>query len=367
MNVAMMTFVKAFAFLLITIFYAPFVLAQQWVGTDYIVLSGDEVIELSFSEAVAAPKLFVLETGEPRLVLDWVKMSTALPGQDIGQGQKAIKGQGPVERIRFAPRGEAGLRLVMELQSGFKFAGTQNLGERLQVKFSKTHAETTVAARATRSFDPFRYRVPIPRPKPSLNIQAQQITADINPSPAEVIQVNLPHDPFLYAVPFPRLKPSLNVNVAVVELVEQVAKLAAFDIYAPKKRNFLKTETPYPRTAPHLGDFKVATAIKSTPRRRPQEQRKTVIVIDPGHGGYDPGAIGAKGTKEKHITSAVTQRLAASLRATGRYQVVLTRTKDVYGTPLKTERRRAHRFIPLLTARKTAPRRLRIRKTGLWM
>lgn len=57
----------------------------------------------------------------------------------------------------------------------------------------------------------------------------------------------------------------------------------------------------------------------------------SVIVIDPGHGGTDPGAIGAKGTFEKNINLAVALKLAAHLKAAGA-KVVMTRDTDVYPT-----------------------------------
>lgn len=53
------------------------------------------------------------------------------------------------------------------------------------------------------------------------------------------------------------------------------------------------------------------------------------IVIDPGHGGKDPGAM-AFGLKEKDIVLKVAQKLAKHLKQTTSYQVVLTRTKDVF-------------------------------------
>jgi N-acetylmuramoyl-L-alanine amidase len=53
------------------------------------------------------------------------------------------------------------------------------------------------------------------------------------------------------------------------------------------------------------------------------------IVIDPGHGGKDPGAM-AFGLKEKDIVLAIAKKLAKELKSTHRYDVVLTRTKDVY-------------------------------------
>jgi N-acetylmuramoyl-L-alanine amidase len=53
-------------------------------------------------------------------------------------------------------------------------------------------------------------------------------------------------------------------------------------------------------------------------------------VLDPGHGGRDPGAIGVSGTYEKHVTFATATELARQLRNTGRYRVALTRQNDVF-------------------------------------
>jgi N-acetylmuramoyl-L-alanine amidase len=53
------------------------------------------------------------------------------------------------------------------------------------------------------------------------------------------------------------------------------------------------------------------------------------IVIDPGHGGKDPGAIGQKGTKEKDITLKVAITVASLLQQAG-IATKLTRTSDVF-------------------------------------
>ncbi len=53
------------------------------------------------------------------------------------------------------------------------------------------------------------------------------------------------------------------------------------------------------------------------------------IVIDPGHGGKDPGAIGPHGEKEKDLTLAISKRLAARLKKEG-FDVFLTRETDVF-------------------------------------
>ncbi|NVI97961.1 N-acetylmuramoyl-L-alanine amidase [Myxococcus sp. AM009] len=51
------------------------------------------------------------------------------------------------------------------------------------------------------------------------------------------------------------------------------------------------------------------------------------VVIDPGHGGHDTGAIGKKGTREKDVALAISLKLAEELRAKG-LEVVLTRDDD---------------------------------------
>jgi len=82
---------------------------------------------------------------------------------------------------------------------------------------------------------------------------------------------------------------------------------------------YFRDKMPYPRLKPK-GDV-----ISS-----PKPVRKPVIVIDPGHGGRDPGAIGKAGTFEKKITWAASTELKKQLEDTGRYTVIMTRSKDVY-------------------------------------
>ena len=55
---------------------------------------------------------------------------------------------------------------------------------------------------------------------------------------------------------------------------------------------------------------------------------RPLIVIDPGHGGNDPGAIGVTGTEEKTVTLATAQELQHTLSRSGRYRIALTRTGD---------------------------------------
>jgi N-acetylmuramoyl-L-alanine amidase len=65
---------------------------------------------------------------------------------------------------------------------------------------------------------------------------------------------------------------------------------------------------------------------RGKPRRRPLP----VVVLDPGHGGIDPGAIGPGDVDEKYITFKTATDLARLLRKTGRFRVRLTRGPDEY-------------------------------------
>jgi len=80
----------------------------------------------------------------------------------------------------------------------------------------------------------------------------------------------------------------------------------------------------------------------ATPAKKPPPSKAPVVMLDPGHGGRDPGAIGVSGTYEKRITLATAQELRRMLESGGRYRVEMTRTRDVF-IPLddRVERARA--------------------------
>jgi N-acetylmuramoyl-L-alanine amidase len=55
-----------------------------------------------------------------------------------------------------------------------------------------------------------------------------------------------------------------------------------------------------------------------------------LVMLDPGHGGKDPGAIGVSGTYEKHVALNTALELQRQLTAGGHYRVALTRARDVF-------------------------------------
>ena len=82
------------------------------------------------------------------------------------------------------------------------------------------------------------------------------------------------------------------------------------------------TDGAAPVPAPKL--TLVSSPVKAAPLRL-----KKVIVIDAGHGGKDPGSLGAS-VYEQDVTLAAAKALKARLEKSGRYQVVMTRETDTF-------------------------------------
>lgn len=84
-----------------------------------------------------------------------------------------------------------------------------------------------------------------------------------------------------------------------------------------------------------LKEVKPPEAASGTPLASPQAparpaDAKPVVVLDPGHGGVDPGTSSAAGITEKEVVLTFARTLKAKLDATGRYEVYLTRTDDTF-------------------------------------
>lgn len=91
-----------------------------------------------------------------------------------------------------------------------------------------------------------------------------------------------------------------------------------------------------PLPVAHSGEFIPIPVLKKrpyvwmpVPHLRP---KKPLIVIDPGHGGKDPGALSNRGKQEKYVTLTYGKDLRDALLKTGKYRVKMTRSNDRYIT-----------------------------------
>jgi N-acetylmuramoyl-L-alanine amidase len=119
---------------------------------------------------------------------------------------------------------------------------------------------------------------------------------------------------------------------AAVTQVPAVIPQAAAAVPPPVARSEVAgTPPPPPPSArPSLATATAAAPAAGAARQPAKRPEKRLIVLDPGHGGVDPGAIGASGTYEKDVTLAIAQEVRRQLEATGRYRVLLTRDDDIF-------------------------------------
>ena len=74
----------------------------------------------------------------------------------------------------------------------------------------------------------------------------------------------------------------------------------------------------------------ISKPVSKTSKSTIKESKPKVIVIDAGHGGEDPGAIGLGGTYEKNIVLAMAKQLRDVLKKNPQYKIILTRETDKF-------------------------------------
>jgi len=95
------------------------------------------------------------------------------------------------------------------------------------------------------------------------------------------------------------------------------------DIAPTTRADFIASMRPSPDDNPNPV---TAVPVPSAPR----QNAKPVVVVDAGHGGVDPGAIGVSGVYEKEIALDYAREVVRLLKASGKYEVVMTRNRDIF-------------------------------------
>lgn len=108
------------------------------------------------------------------------------------------------------------------------------------------------------------------------------------------------------------------------------------DLTPTDRADFLTAMRPTPPVATPSSKPEPPLRTNPTPKRVP------VVVLDAGHGGVDPGAVGRSGAFEKDIVLAFAREIKRQLEANGRVKAVLTRDRDVF-LPLRERVRTARR------------------------
>jgi N-acetylmuramoyl-L-alanine amidase len=179
---------------------------------------------------------------------------------------------------------------------------------------------------------------------------------DLTPKLKEIVGKVLPDDPYIALVRVGQNRP--KVVRLVIELKEDIQPqvfslepvgpyrhrlvLDLYPVNPPDPLLALLREQGTPprsgRSDPTTGEpLRVPDERTARPRNKPDPdmQRLLTVVIDPGHGGEDPGAVGRGGTYEKTVTLAIGRRLREMIVADSGLRVAMTRDGDFF-VPLRT-------------------------------
>ncbi len=198
-----------------------------------------------------------------------------------------------------------------------------------------------------------------------VDIQGTELSATLK----ELISKIQPDDPYIQQVRIGQLNPEtvrlvFDLKTAVNP---QVFSLAPIDKYKHRLVLDLYPKEPLDPIAALIlkGEWKhdpepeqvAASEAKDTPSKpdssrtssrqtvadgadKMQLKRMVTIVIDPGHGGEDSGAIGARGSKEKDVVLSIGKRLRTKIEQQPNMRVVMTRNADFF-VPLGTRVQKA--------------------------
>jgi N-acetylmuramoyl-L-alanine amidase len=142
------------------------------------------------------------------------------------------------------------------------------------------------------------------------------------------------------------LKPAVATKVFSLPKQPELGARLVIDMNMPQRfQTASKAHLPGPKP--------INRAIKEQPLKHkkiahptnPQQVRVITVVIDPGHGGKDPGASGARGTREKNVVLALAKLLQKELNQQPGFRAILTRNRDRF-IPLRGRLAVARKYRP---------------------
>lgn len=102
---------------------------------------------------------------------------------------------------------------------------------------------------------------------------------------------------------------------------------------------------------PTIAQTKPSTKPKVAPKKPKKSKHRLIVVVDPGHGGEDPGAIGRGRNREKTVVLQIGRRLAALINADPNMKAIMTRNSDHFvslgGRVAIARRAKAHLLVSI--------------------
>ncbi|TVP65448.1 MAG: N-acetylmuramoyl-L-alanine amidase [Nodularia sp. (in: Bacteria)] len=191
------------------------------------------------------------------------------------------------------------------------------------------------------------FRITIPNAKLAANVTGPNFNAN---SPILRVRLQPQNNTVVVLV-----QPASGVQIG--ELNQVSNQLLALQLQGSRRQGTAALPAPPvalpPLPPPTQGQLPSPTAPpppRPQPAPRPAPQTRAVVMIDPGHGGRDPGAVGIGGLRESDVVLPISKRVAAILEQNG-VQAVLTRDSDYFvslqGRVNLAERANADLFVSI--------------------
>ena len=140
---------------------------------------------------------------------------------------------------------------------------------------------------------------------------------------------------------FPRAISIAPADARTVHIILDLQALRTYRILTLDHPDRVAVDLFYAQKAtPAKPEIRIDKPSRKAPQEKPRvvqappasskTREGVLVVIDPGHGGRDPGTVGRKGTKEKAIVLQISKYLRELIQKRHKARVLLTRTKDVF-------------------------------------
>jgi len=124
------------------------------------------------------------------------------------------------------------------------------------------------------------------------------------------------------------------LNVAPIQLSNETARISFHSFVNFKEPDIIVNDKSHEIIVSLRTRENISNNILAELQKEREKWKIDVIVIDPGHGGKDPGAIGRNGLYEKNVTLAIAKKIKTELERRLDVKVVMTRKLDTF-VPLK--------------------------------
>lgn len=218
----------------------------------------------------------------------------------------------------------------LSFTAAVSFAGTAGAAvkvEEIRHWSNPSHTRVVIGLDAEASFKDH-----LLKKDPSIN-KPRRLYVDIRPA---VLGGGLPRSIDINDGLLLRVRSGQNTKTTV-RVVLDIESIESYRVYALKNPYRIVIDVEGVRRGkggggPGRGGGKGEVRGRAAPPRRqaPGAARRKVVLIDPGHGGKDPGAIGRRGLKEKDVVLRLAKLVAAELRTRKDLRVILTRSSDVF-------------------------------------